>query len=189
MRWQNGDLMDDNQVERVVRYARLKYPGLSGGLNDRLDLAMRKAVFRAEIGHPWAQKDAEWITRYLSDKTRRLSVIEARKALVFPRAPKRSDYPHMAKVPTSDFPVAQHGEVFSVAIVHVVDERCCCILQDGSGRYFVIEYGGGIVYTNYRNGDFMWVKSLDRRIGSGAVLIRKSGEQSTQISRVAEVTK
>jgi hypothetical protein len=181
--WQQGNLLSDKQVEKIVRYRRLSGSDKAGDL----DLSMRKAIFKAEVGHPLSQKDFGWIVRF-QERGGRIEALENAKRRWFPAGtvPRKAfgPLPRLAAPPPYPNRPTSRATYLPLVLVRVIKQNCYSVFQDISGNYYALQYSGGIVFTNYREGANFWAEG-DLRVG--ARLIRSAGDQTASVIAVSRI--
>ena len=169
--FQHGNLLTDKQIGKLVSFSRIPNKDPDGSL----DLGMRIAVFKAEIGHPLTKRDWEWITRYV-DRGHKIEAMEVVKRSDFGGLiPSRNELMYL---PVASLALPPRSGLKTVAVSKVLQQNHSCIFQDDSGDYFALQYSGGIVFTNYVVGAQFWI---DGGLRVGGTIIRTSGDQRARI--------
>ena len=176
-KWQHGNLLTDNQIGKLLSYSGIPNKDSRG----HIDLGMRVAVFKVEIGHPLSQKDWDWIARY-GNRGNKIEAIEMAKRRDFlGLIPSRND---LKDLPVASLSRAPGAGLKTVVVAKVLQQNHSCIFQDESGAYYAIQYGGGIVFTNYVVGSQFWI---DGGLRVGATLVRRAGDQRAKIITLKKV--
>ena len=151
---QMGSLMTDAEILRIVRFGGIEW----ANTGDSLDLPLKVAIYKAEIGHPLTQKDFEWLARNSSRSTPyKLDVDVSRRTIQYPLTAREQDFYPIPRVMPSEFPASSDINVEPVCVVKVLKQNHSCIFQKRDGTNSIIHYGNGILYANYSEGKLMWM--------------------------------
>ncbi len=151
---QSGSLMADAEISKIVRFGGIEWPTTG----DSLDMPLKVAIYKAEIGHPLTQKDIEWLARNLSrSHPVELDVDVSRRTIQYPLIARERDFSPIPRVIPSDFPTSSNMSVEPVCVVKVLKQNHSCIFQKRDGTTSIIHYGNGILYVNYTEEKLMWM--------------------------------
>ena len=161
---QLGSLMSDAEILRIVRFGGIKWPSTTGSL----DLPLKVAIYKAEIGHPLTQKDFEWLARNLG-RTHpvELEVDVSRRTIRYPLVAHERDFSPIPRVMSLDFPLSTDLNIEPVCVVKVLKQNHSCIFQKRDGSTSIIRYGNGILYVNYAQGNMMLLNRLTKTLTWG----------------------
>jgi hypothetical protein len=172
-----GELLTEKQVERIVRWHRLKH--MDAPISS-LDLSMRVALFRYEIGHPMASSDAIWLVRFF-DRKLPLGNYFPQATQLSNQVPGTLEFRPLPNDRPIGLPVARSADWEAVKIVRVIEQAGSAIFQRANGAYYFVQYGRGIVFTNYCMGAVMWANIEN---GEWKILQRSSGNQHAKVRAV-----
>ncbi|MSU50390.1 MAG: hypothetical protein EXS37_15115 [Opitutus sp.] len=145
------------------------------------DLAMRVAILKLEIGQEMSGDDMLWMGRYLGRPGATLPFLEARRRISYDPSARESDFRLGEKIAAWAFPQIQDRRLEPLAVLKVLRQDHSCIFQRRDGRTYILQYGVGIVFTNYREGDFFLAETNRGDIRTGTPLIRMRGDQTSRV--------
>lgn len=176
---QSGEIPADAKLKSYVQYNGIEWPES----NQQLDLAMKLVVLKLETGIPLQPADISRYARYQGSGGKVDTRVDYNRSTIrLPNVATERDFGPLARYLPSDFPQNATYGIEPLRLARVIQQNHSGIFQLKNGRYLLIQYGGGIVYTNYLDGALFWLKNDN-------ILTRSQGDQTTQVIRLILLSK
>jgi len=173
----SGEAPPDSSLKRYVQTAEIHWPES----NQPLDLAMKVAVIKLERGIELSDADIARLVRFKGSGGTVETEVEKNRATIqldeVVRQIPPSSLGHFS--PNDLFPQSTLGSV-PLRVAAVIAQNHSAIFRKADGSYIAIQYGGGIVYSNFRPGALFWLRSNNR-------LIRARGDQEAGVIRLLAI--
>ena len=151
------------------------------------DLAMRVAILKLEIGQEMSAGDVLWLGKYLARPGAGLPFLEERKNISYDPFSRESDFHLEEKIAASAFPKVNDRRLEPLAVLKVLRRDHSCIFQRRDGRTYILQYGNGIVFSNFREDKFFLAVTNGADLQSGVPLIEPRSNQTARVEKCIQL--